>query len=329
MGAPTEVAAIRKILKERIKPEADKATLRHGKLLPKMKAITKGLDEAIANSNPEEMELYEQAFHAAETKVASLLTDTEALMAALDKLAESPDFIEELGTVRALTDQLELVRGKSRGWLTRTREKVAEMQQDKRGYRTVRADVAEQWAKATAQVTKAAKDAADAARQLKDLSQKAAKAIKDGHPNVLAKAQQEAKDFDTRLGEVTLANVGQLLARVNVATSKSELSKEQIALYDKDAKALSAKLDQALKDSVEAARVQGSIATMTMAGSTALQRAISEALKVSSKDAQRINKVAQDDPGKLLKELESTLKNLKLDLAAKEAYAMLKRIGVV
>lgn len=328
MGDPTGVAAIRKTLKEKIKPAVGKAVAESDKLWSLLADIDKSVEKSIADADVERMELHEAAYRVCEKRAAVLLTVVDTLLRRLDELAENPDFVEELSTFNNLTETLGGIKTQQRNGLTDSRSRIAEMHKARQLVRNVSGDVAQQWSVAEAQVAAAGKEAAAALVAMKVLRQKAAKAVKDGDAKALAQIQAQSKAFKAPLGQAAVAKLSQLAAKTLLFINKSAIDKDEAELYERDGKKLTDTVNAAAANVAEVLFLQVEIDKMQISVD-AIGAVIAKAMKIGKQDATRLGKVAQDNPGKLAAEIEATIKRLKLDLVAKDIYTALKRVGVV
>jgi hypothetical protein len=326
MTRPSGAAAIRNALKEKIQPAVAKAEAEHDKLWALWIEISDNFDKAIADKDVEGMELQQAAFKGYEKKAAVLLTTVESLLTQLDELQKDPDFVEELETFTKLTGTLRDIKGRQRNGLVRVQGKVAEAEKAKQGTRKVKGDVAQQWAVAEAQVAAASKSAAAASEAMKALRQKAFTAASKGEAKTLAAIKAQANALKSPLGDSAFATMGQLLAKTLLFVNKEALDPDAVKIYERDGEMLSEKLSTARGQVVETLRLQNEIDQMTVLWATPL---ILKTLKMGAQDATRLAKVAQQNPAKLMAELEATIKRLKLEVVAKDVHAALKRLGAL
>lgn len=328
MGDPSTAAAIRTTLKQEIKPAVDKVEIESNKLWNLLVDVDKGADKAIAESDIEQMELHEAAYRGVQKRVAVVLTIVDTLLAKLDKLAENPAFVEELATFTALTDTLKGIKTMQQNGLGDSRGRIAQMQKARQVVRGVSGDVEQRWSVTEAQVAAASKEAAAALAGMKALRQKAAKAVQDGDARGLAAIKGQAKAFKVPVGQATIAKLAEFAAETLLFINKSALDKDAVEVYERDAKRLTDKINSAGADVLAAVGLQAEVDTMAISKSV-FGAAIAKAMKISTQDATRLGSVAQDNPGKLLAEIEATIKRLKLDLVAKDVHAALKRMGLI
>ena len=326
MPKATGAAAIRKTLNGKIKPAVAKADVEHDKLWGLWAEISDRFDKAIESKDVEGMELQEAAFKGYEQKAAVLLTKVESLLTQLDELQKDPDFVEELATFTELTETLRVIKGRQRNGLVVVRGKVADAQKAKQGVSKVKGDVAQQWSVAEAQAAAANKSAAAALEAMKALRQKALAAASKGEAKALASIKAQAKALKSPLGDAAFATAGQLLAKTLLFVHKGALDEDVVKLYERDGEKLGEKMSAARAQVVETLRLQSEIDQMIASWANSN---ILKALKMNAQDANRLAKVAQQNPPQLVAELEATLKRLKLDLVAKDVVAALKRLGAL
>lgn len=328
MGDTTTTAAIRATLKQEIKPAVDKVEIESNKLWNLLVDIDKGADKAIAESDVEQMELHEAAYRGSQKRAAVVLTIVDTLLTRLDKLAENPAFVEELATFTALTDTLKGIKTMQQNGLSDSRGRIAQMHKARQTVRDVSGDVEQQWSVAEAQVAAAGKEAAAALADMKAMKLKAAKAVKDGDARGLASIKAQAKAFKVPVGQAAIAKLAELTAEALVFTNKSALDQDAVEVYERDAKRLTDKINSAGADVLATVGLQTEVDAMAISKGV-FGAAIAKAMKISMQDATRLGTVAQDNPGKLLAEIEATIKRLKLDVVAKDVHAALKRMGLI
>ena len=326
-----EAAAIRKTLKEKLEPAVAKAKGESQKLRSLRNDIDKGVDKSIADRDVERMELYEAAYGSCQKRVGVLLTAVEVLLKELDKLAEAPAFVEELARFTALTKTLGEIKADQLNGLSVARRMIADMHKARESTRYVAGEVEQRWAVAEAQVAAASKEAAAALVTMKALWQKAGKAA-DPAPNfdakTLALTKAQAKAFKIPFGLAAGAKLKELAASTLLFLNKNVIDKDELAVFLQDGKALTAKATAATADAVETLRLQAEIDKMVIQKSLFFFH-LAKATNLPQQDLARLSQVWSDTPGKLLAELDATIKRLKLKLVAKDVYEVLRRKGLV
>ena len=328
MTIPTGAAAIRKTLKEKIKPAVDKAESESNKIWNLLVDLDKGAEKAIADGNIERMELHEAGYRACQKRAGVLLVAVETQLKGLDELAKTPAFVEELATFNQLTKTLDEIKQMHQAGLTSSRDTIAQMDKARQKVRGVAGAVDQQWAVAEAQVAAASKESAAALVAMKALRLKADKAVKDGNAKALAPIKAQAKAFKAPLGPAAAAKISQLLASTLLFINKSAIDADALKVYERDGKALTDKANGVGADVVEVLRLQLEIDKLAVP-TGAFIAGIVKAMKIPPADATRLGKVAQDNPAKLLAEIDATITRLKLKLVAKDVLEALKRVGLI